>query len=186
VRDEDFDEEYVHLRKVKWLKEVDRSVYSQQTRYSIGSFSSVSLGSPQVYEETVALLEGRKPKKDDQTDEEETEEQDPLLNLEELLKERLDEFLEERFGKTVGHPYAHVVAALLRAMGYVTDVAPPGPDQMRDIMAYPDELRMKDPLIRAEVKSSTSSIGVQEVQTLCGALRGNERGLYVARGGFTR
>lgn len=53
-------------------------------------------------------------------------------------------------------------------------------------MAYPDKLYLKDPMIRVEVKSSQNGVGVDEVRALNGALRGNEWGLFVARGGFSK
>lgn len=183
-RDESFDEEYVHQRKVEWLKEVNRTDYSQQARNSIGSFSTISLGSPTVLAETVALLEGQNIQKDEY--EEEAAEEDPLANLEELLSEKLDEHIALIIDDNTGHKYTSIVASVLRAMGYVTEVAPPGPDGKRDIMAYPDELQLKDPMIRVEVKSSKNPVRVEDVRALKGALKGSERGLFVARAGYTK
>jgi restriction system protein len=183
-RNLDFDEDYVHLRKVQWIKDVQRSDYSQSAKHSIGSFSSISLGSDLVYDETMSLLEGKEVKKE--RDEELEKEEDPLLNLEDILAERLDDFISSRIDDNVGHQYAVIVAALLRAMDYVTEVAAAGPDGKRDIMAYPDELHLKDPMIRVEVKSSQYPISVDDVRALNGALRGNERGLFVARAGYTK
>jgi len=184
-RDTDFDEEYVHIRKVEWIKDVQRNDYSQTAKHSLGSFSSVSLGSELVYKETMSLLEGKNIPKESEFEDLEIEE-DPLLNLEDILAEKLDDFISSRIDENSGHKYAVIVAALLRSMGYVTEVASAGPDGKRDIMAYPDELQLKDPMIRVEVKSSQNPISVDDVRALNGALRGNERGLFVARGGYTK
>lgn len=182
-RDEKFDEEYVHIRRIKWLKEVERTAFSQPARYSMGSFSSVSLGSSQVYDEATALIEGQTIQKGSEIDE---RDEDPLLNIGEVLSERLDEFISARLEENLGHQYAHIVAGVLRAMGYVTEIAPPGKDSKRDIMAYPDDLQLRDPMIRVEVKSSKNPIGVEDVRALNGALKGTERGLFVARGGYSK
>ena len=182
-RDENFDEELVHIRKVKWLKDVTRQQYSQEARYALGAYSSISLGSPTVLAETIALLEGRTPVAPTPGDElEET----AGVSLEQLIEERRDEFISAIIDNNLGHKYTQIVAALLRAMGYVTDIAPPGPDGKRDIMAYRDELKVEDPVIRVEVKSSHSAIGVDEIRALRGALQRGQKGLFIARSGYTQ
>lgn len=183
-REENFDEEYVHQRKVEWLKDADRTDYTQQARNSIGAFSSISLGSPTVLAETTVLLEGKHIQKIEE--DEEASDDDPLANLEDLLAEKLDDHISAIIEDNTGHKYAFIVAALLKAMGYVTEVAPPGKDGKRDIMAYPDELHLRDPMIRTEVKSSQYPVSVEDVRSLNGALKGNERGLFVARAGYTK
>ena len=185
-RDEELDEEYIHVRHVQWLKDVRREDYSQIAQYSMGTFRTFTLGSDQVYKETVQLLEGKKMVKKKDEEEPEVDVTEFAINLGEVLAERLDAFIDERLDEHVGHQYAHIVAALLRAMGYVTEVAPPGPDHKRDIMAYPDELHLRDPMVRVEVKSARDAVGEDDVRALNGALRGSERGLFVARGGYTK
>lgn len=179
-RDDSFDEDYVHVRKVQWLKDVDRSAYSQAARYNMGAFLAVFLGAPTVLQETLALLEGERVNQFPEADGDE-----PYENLEDVLKTKLDDFISGKIDQNKGHGYTHIIAALLRAMGYHTEVAPPGPDGKRDIMAYPDELHLRDPMIRVEVKSSKNAIDEDGVRALNGALRGGERGLFVARSGYT-
>lgn len=60
IRDEDFDEHYVHLRKVEWLKDVQRLEFSQKSRNTLGSFTTVCTGGEHVEEEVQVLLSGKK------------------------------------------------------------------------------------------------------------------------------
>jgi len=46
----------------------------------------------------------------------------------------------------------NLVAGLLWAMGYNTNVSKIGPDKGVDIIAYPDEFGIKDPKIKVQVK----------------------------------
>jgi predicted Mrr-cat superfamily restriction endonuclease len=48
----------------------------------------------------------------------------------------------------------HLVAGILRAMGFKTRVSPVGPDRGKDIVASPDGFGFKDPRIVVEVKQA--------------------------------
>lgn len=71
------------------------------------------------------------------------------------------------------------------AIGYVTQLSPPGADGGVDIVASRDPLGLEPPLIKVQCKSSTGKSGAPEVQSLLGTLGVGERGLFVALGGFT-
>src|SRR4051812_16314202 len=80
-----------------------------------------------------------------------------------------------------------LVAGILRAMGYKTQVSPKGADRGKDIVASPDGLGLSPPRIKVEVKHRTRTpMGTQEVRSFIGGLRGDDRGLYVSTGGFTK
>ena len=79
-----------------------------------------------------------------------------------------------------------MVAGVLRAMGYKTRVASPGPDRGVDIIASPDGLGLEQPRIRVEVKHRGGAIGAQQLRSFIGGLTQSDRGLYVSTGGFTR
>jgi Restriction endonuclease/Protein of unknown function (DUF1376) len=85
-------------------------------------------------------------------------------------------------------PYAiqHLVAALLQAMGYVTQVSPPGPDGGTDVLAWPDQLGAATPHIRAQVKHRAGRAAREEIAALRGILKADlEVGLFVSFGGFS-
>ena len=68
------------------------------------------------------------------------------------------------------------VADLLRAMGYRTTVSPQGGDSGIDITAYKDEL---PPRILVQVKSGDGDIQETTIQSLKGAMREGDYGLFV-------
>jgi restriction system protein len=81
----------------------------------------------------------------------------------------------------------HLVAALLRAMGYKARVTPTGPDRGRDVIASPDGLGLQQPRIIAEVKHRPrEASGSQQIRGFLGALRSADCGLFVSTGGFTK
>ncbi len=86
-------------------------------------------------------------------------------------------------------PYAlqDLVAALLEAMGYyVTWVAPPGKDGGVDIVAWNDPLGTKAPRIKVQVKRRKDTIKVDEVRAFLSLINGEDVGIFVTTGGFTK
>lgn len=75
------------------------------------------------------------------------------------------------------------VADLLQAMGYRTTVSPHGGDSGIDITAYKDEL---PPRILVQVKSQDSNIKETTIQSLKGAMREGDYGLFVTLSDFTK
>ena len=72
-------------------------------------------------------------------------------------------------------------------MGYKTMVSPKGSDRGKDIMASPDGLGLEQPRIRVEVKHRLRDrIGAPDIRSFIGALRQNDKGLYVSTGGFAK
>ncbi len=76
-----------------------------------------------------------------------------------------------------------MVAALMQAMGYLTEVAPPGPDGGTDVLGYRDPLG--PPCIRTQVKHRTAPVSREAIAALRGVLHGDETGLFVSFSGFT-
>jgi len=80
-----------------------------------------------------------------------------------------------------------LVGDLLSAMGYhVAWIAPPGKDDGIDLLAYPDPLGTRPPRIKVQVKRHANPIPVGEVNAFMGNLGGDEVGIFVATGGFTK
>ena len=82
-----------------------------------------------------------------------------------------------------GYALEEFVADLLRAMGYRTTVSPQGGDSGIDITAYKDEL---PPRILVQVKSQDSDIKETTIQSLKGAMREGDYGLFVTLFNYTK
>lgn len=85
------------------------------------------------------------------------------------------------------YEFQDLVAALLRGMGYSTPfVAPRGPDDGVDIIAYRDPLGSTGPRIRVQVKHRADKVNRNEVRELVSLLnKDGDMGLIVSSGGFT-
>ena len=82
-----------------------------------------------------------------------------------------------------GYALEEFVANLLQAMGYRTTVSPQGGDSGIDITAYKDEL---PPRILVQVKSQDSDIKETTIQSLKGAMREGDYGLFVTLSNYTK
>ncbi len=82
-----------------------------------------------------------------------------------------------------GYALEDFVADLLRAMGYRTIVSPHGGDSGIDITAYKDEL---PPRILVQVKSQDGDIKEATIQSLKGAMREGDYGLFVTLSNYTQ
>jgi restriction system protein len=85
------------------------------------------------------------------------------------------------------YDFQNLVAALLKAMGYyVLWVAPPGPDQGTDLIAYTDPLGAKTPRIMVQVKRQIDTkTAVDGLRAFMAVLGDQDVGIYVSAGGFT-
>jgi len=75
------------------------------------------------------------------------------------------------------------VADLLRAMGYRTTVSSQGGDSGIDITAYKDEF---PPRILIQVKSQDGEIKETTIQSLKGAMREGDYGLFITLSNYTK
>ena len=65
-------------------------------------------------------------------------------------------------------------------------MSPPGPDKGIDILAHKDELGLEPPIIKVQVKSTEGTVGDPETSALYGKVSGDEYGLLVTLGTFSR
>ena len=82
-----------------------------------------------------------------------------------------------------GYELEEFVADLLRAMGYRTSISNHGGDSGIDITAYKDEL---PPRILVQVKSQDGDIKETTIQSLKGAMREGDYGLFVTLSNYTK
>ncbi|MGI9280508.1 MAG: restriction endonuclease [Endozoicomonas sp.] len=174
--------DYANARKVRWLGKISRDLLSQATRNSLGSTLTLFSLSDGVCQELLSVLEG-KSKPVVESPEEEVDDLkammlDTISRGHELIKDKIHSLDPEEM--------EHMLAAVLRAMGYRTRVSPKGPDRGVDVTASPDGLGLTQPRIKAEVKHRTGSMGAQAIRSFLGALREGDKGLYVSTGGFSR
>lgn len=170
--------EYVQTRKVKWLKHLPRMSFSQGALYEIGSAMSFFMVKNYADEFMAALDKGFK-KSSAAADEDET----IGATANDIIESTKDFILKELSRQLKGYDLEQFVADLLRAMGYRTKVSPQGGDSGIDITAYKDEL---PPRILVQVKSQDSDIKETTIQSLKGAMREGDYGLFVTLSNYTK
>lgn len=170
--------EYVQQRSVKWLKHIPRTYFSQGALYEIGS--AMTLFAVKNYsDEFLSALDKGFKKSTAANDEDDT----VGATAEDIIESTKDFILKELSRNLKGYALEEFVADLLRAMGYRTTVSAHGGDSGIDITAYKDEL---PPRILVQVKSQDSDIKETTIQSLKGAMREGDYGLFVTLSNYTK
>ncbi|MDP2948816.1 MAG: restriction endonuclease, partial [Chloroflexota bacterium] len=170
-----FGPQHPNVRRVRWLKEKSRDDFSAAARNTLGGLAAVFRADAHLAE-IERLLKGEPPAGD-------AEVEPPLLDD---VKAKADELIRDRLAKLSGHEFQDVVAAVLRAMGYVAKVGPRGKDAGVDVIAHRDPFGFSEPRIKVQVKHRAGPATRPELQALSGALHQGEYGLFVSTGGFTK
>lgn len=173
------DGNYPQRRKVKWLKHLPRTMFSQGALYEIGSALTFFMVKSYADEFLSALEKGfvKVVSEDDSEDE-------TIGATAEDIKESTKDFILKELSKHLkGYDLEAFIADLLNAMGYRTVLSPHGGDSGIDITAYKDEL---PPRILVQVKSSDSDIKEATIQSLKGAMREGDYGLFVTLADYTK
>lgn len=110
-------------------------------------------------------------------------ENSPFRDIEAESLDAISDFIIQNFK---GDGLAHIVAAILRAKGFVTYVSPKGPDHGVDILASAGSLGFSSPKICVQVKSTNDAIDRIVLDQLIGTMAnvGAEYGLLVSWSGF--
>ncbi|HEV2754949.1 MAG TPA: restriction endonuclease [Actinomycetota bacterium] len=173
------------VRPVRWIARHPRDLLPKRVLYSLGSVLTVFR--PKGQDLLQALLEGRLLAKADEAVGDASEEGD--VGDEDLfadLQARSDELIRSRLSELDGYQMQDVVAGILRAMGYYTQISPPGADQGVDIVASRDPLGVER-AVKVQVKARpTTRSGASEIRELAGVLDPGGKGIFVSSGGFTR
>jgi restriction system protein len=184
-----------HVRKVKWIGEVSRDALSPAARNSLGSLQTVFEPDDSVFDEIDAALRSDKPATPTTRPPKNgtaavvpvvAHEADDLDLIRRDVDNRAQELIKDKINALDWEDMQDLVAAILRAMGYKTRVSDRGSDRGRDILASPDGLGLSPPRIKVEVKHRQNAMGAPDLRSFIGGLRGDDRGLYVSTGGFTR
>ncbi len=170
--------EYVQTRTVKWLKSLPRTAFTQGALYEIGSAMSFFSVKNYADEFLAALKKGFKHIAS-------ASGEDPTVGAtaEDIIESTKDFVLKELSRNLKGYALEEFVANLLQAMGYRTTVSPQGGDSGIDITAYKDEL---PPRILVQVKSQNNDIKETTIQSLKGAMREGDYGLFVTLSNYTK
>ena len=169
---------YVQQRKVKWLKHIPRTAFSQGALHEIGSALTVFSVKNYADEFLAALDKGFKKS----VVAEEAEDETVAATAKDIIETTKDFILKELSRQLKGYPFEEFVAALFEAMGYRTRLSPHGGDSGIDIVAYKDEL---PPRILVQVKSQDAPIKETAIQSLKGAMREGDYGVFVALSSYT-
>lgn len=170
--------EYVQTRKVKWLKHLPRMAFSQGALYEIGS--AMTLFSVKNYADEFLGALDKNFKKKALSD---FEDESIGAIADDIIESTKDFILKELSRQFKGYNLEGFVADLLRAMGYRTTVSPQGGDSGIDITAYKDEL---PPRILVQVKSQDGEIRETTIQSLKGAMREGDYGLFITLSNYTK
>jgi restriction system protein len=165
-------------RKVKWLKHIARTSFSQPALNEIGSAITLFKVSSNA-DEFLAALEGEAFEVED-IDEASAE----LVSAQ--VEETTEDFIIKRLkNNQTPFQFEHFVAHLLKCMGYHSRVTQASGDGGIDIIAHRDELGFEPPIIKVQCKQILSTIGRPDVQQLHGAIENGEHGLFVTLGTFS-
>lgn len=180
------DEHMTLARPVQWHEqEIPRDDLSQPTKNSLGSTLTVFQLPEHASRELLNWKEGAAttvPVDELIGNDDDEAAVDPLEDIESQALERIKDLV----GALDWSDMQDLVAGILRAMGYKTQVSPAGPDRGKDIIASPDGFGFENPRIVVEVKHRSGAMGSQAIRSFLGGRHKDDRGLYVSTGGFSR
>lgn len=182
-------------RTVTWLvTDLPRQAVKQDLLFSLGASQTVCRVSRNNAADRFAELarsrrdpgpslarlvqsQGR-PDEEDGSDEAEVQ-----LDLAEIARQQIEEHISANFA---GHEFTHLIADILEAQGYRTEVSPPGTDRGIDIVAGKGALGFDSPRLVVQVKSGDIVGDQPTLQSLIGSVQDAhaDQGLLVCWSGF--
>jgi restriction system protein len=170
-------------RSVDWLGAVSRDLLSNDTKNRLGSTLTLFKIPRSAADELRRIISGESQAFAAATATTFDDELDPFESVADEAALRIA----DRIGQLAWDDMQRLVAALLRAMGYRTEIAPTGPDRGRDIFASPDGFGFEQPRIAVEVKHRLGEkVDAPALRSFLGGRHKDDRGLYVSTGGFTK
>ena len=171
-----------HVRDVRWTHKVPRDALSGPARNTLGAIQTLF----RVNAETAEELRSKQVPKDAEDVEPVAPVEAAPAELRAEMAEKAESFIEDRIQRLDWEQMQDLVAGILRAMGYRTTVAAPGPDRGVDIRASPDGLGLQEPRIFVEVKHRAAQTDAKVVRAFLGGRKHGDRCLFVSTGGFTK
>lgn len=184
-------EEFGNVRQVDWHERlVDRDSLSEKTKNSLGSTLSIFRLADGISDEIVAARDSpfAAPSANPAKIGNDAGADDSDVDLVLDVPAKAIELIKDKISGLTPYEAQDLIAGLLRAMGYRTQVSPPGPDRGIDIVASKDGLGFEAPRIIVQVKHRQNSVSAPEIREFIGGgLRhSDDRGLFVSKGGFTK
>lgn len=189
-------EDHTWFRRASWTGHLSRDSLSKTARNSLGAISTLFQLSDAASSEMIAKavplhvpledvpLGDASEAGDGQAEPIDAEVESP--DSEEQILSKADEKIEDRLVRLDWEEMQELVAGILRAMGYKTEVAS-GADRGVDVFASPDGLGLEEPRIFVEVKHRPgTTMGSQSLRSFLGGRQSGDRCLYVSTGGFTK
>jgi restriction system protein len=120
---------------------------------------------------------------DEDDSEAELEEATSLEDAEDAARAEILEYL----GKMPPFDFQAACAKLVGALGHrIAWISPPGPDGGLDLVAYADPLGATGRRIKGQAKRQQSKQDVDNVGAFLSKLKGDDAGVFLALGGFTK
>jgi restriction system protein len=177
------DDHMALVRPVQWQPgDIDRDKLSTSSKNTLGSTLTVFRLSDTATGELLAASSGKLVIQHTEDEEVAADLVDPLAGVQELALEQI----KDKVSGLEWDEMQELVAGILRAMKYKTQVSPAGADRGKDIIASPDGFGFENPRIVVEVKHRTGQMGSQAIRGFLGGRHKDDRGLYVSTGGFTK
>jgi restriction system protein len=171
-------------RNVEWIKvNIPRSDFPASALNEINS--AITLFEVRRHKDVIErMLQGVQTTNDGANSDDEGFEDEPNAQRVETYSR---DFVEGILRGMEPEQFENLVAGVLRAMGYHADVTQFSGDGGVDVLASRDPLRLQPPVIKVQVKRTTSSIGGPAVQSLIGTLApgGSELALFVTLGNYS-
>jgi restriction system protein len=177
-------------RPVKWLTtDIPRDVFKQDLLYSFGAIMTVcEVRRNDALKRVLAVVKGGKDPGDGAAPDlpgkiTPGDEFDQAINLEQIARDQIERRISSIF---TGHEFTNLIAAILTAQGYETNVSPPGPDSGIDIVAGRGPLGFEEPRLVVQVKSGDINVDHPTLQSLIGCVQDThaDHGLLVSWSGF--
>lgn len=168
---------YPNIRKVEWLKELDRKNFSQGALYEIGSAMSLFQVKNHA-DEFRAALEGK-------TVAPVVSEDETVPAVAENIEEITRDFVLKSLSRELkGLPLEDFIRHLLECMGYQARLTKKNEPSV-DVIAHKDQLGIEPPIIKVQVKSGDGTASDKDVSALYGKLSPGEYGLFITLGSFS-
>lgn len=186
------------VRRVKWIRtDLPRGTMKQDLLYSLGASQTVCEIWRNGAADRFAAAAGNgidpghgtlgaKPSTSTPASPDEAEEgiDETRINLAVLARDQIEKRVSSQFA---GHAFTQLIAAILRAQGYQTNVSPAGPDRGIDIVAGQGPLGLSGQKLVVQVKSGDIVADQPTLQGLLGCVNDvrADHGLLVSWSGFT-
>lgn len=173
-----------HSRAVKWIGEpILRSRLDQDLIYSFGASQTVFTIHRNDAEKRIRKMLSKPYGENTSLPESLDDSAEPKLNIISTAAQRISDVIGQRFK---GKAMENLVAAILQAKGYETDICPDGPDGGVDILAGRGAMGFESPRLCVQVKSGDSTVGREILDQLQGNIHKfkADYGLLVSWGGF--